>query len=116
MQKVVVSIQVLDTFNMDNTSRIEALRGNFHLVNQCLASISWEAPKRKLLVFASSTFTDTHDERTVILEKILPNLRTVSRSKGVEVIILDLRSGIPDANTLDHMTWLGILLLMHLYS
>lgn len=33
---------------------------------------SWKQPPNKLMVFISSTFTDTHDERNILLEEVLP--------------------------------------------
>ena len=83
-------------------ARLDALRGDFFTINDALA-----APSLLLLVFVSSTFTDTHEERNILLEKVLIMLRVEARSHGIEVILLDLRSGIPDENTLDHLTWLG---------
>lgn len=35
----------------------------------------WDAPTKQLLVFVSSTFTDTHIERNILIEQVLPGLR-----------------------------------------
>ena len=83
-------------------ARLDALCGDFVVVNDAFA-----APSLRLLVFVSSTFTDTHEERNVLLGKVLIVLRDEARSHGIEVVLLDLRSGIPDENTLDRLTWLG---------
>jgi len=82
--------------------RLHALRGDFYTADDRFAP-----PSSQLLVFVSSTFTDTHEERNILLEKVLLTLRDEARPHGIEVILLDLRSGIPDENTLDHLTWLG---------
>ena len=84
-------------------ARLHALRGDFATTTDPFAP-----PASQLLVFVSSTFTDTHEERNILLGKnVLLALRDEARPHGVEVILLDLRSGIPDENTLDHLTWLG---------
>ena len=62
-------------------------------------------PKKKLLTFVSSTFTDTHVERDVLQKNILPRLRKVGRENGVEVVLVDLRFGIPDDAAKFHSTW-----------
>ena len=62
-------------------------------------------PKKKLLSFVSSTFTDTHAERDVLQRIILPRLRKVARENGVEVVLVDLRFGIPDDAAKFHTTW-----------
>ena len=87
---------------MTARERLQALRGDFATVAD-----DFSAPSPRLLVFASSTFTDTHEERNILLTKVLLPLREEARPHGVEMIVLDLRSGIPDENTLDHLTWLG---------
>jgi len=99
---------------MDNDSkrhaRLQALRGDFFTATDYPSSASaplFAPPSSQLLVFVSSTFTDTHEERNILLEKVLITLRDEARPHGIEVILLDLRSGIPDENTLDHLTWLG---------
>ena len=87
--------------------RFKALRGDFFDPNDLVRSPKWEALKRKILIFISSTFTDTHDERNILLLEILSSLRDRARPLGIEIIMLDLRSGIPDASTLEHDTWVG---------
>jgi len=63
--------------------------------------------KSSMLVFVSSTFTDTHSERNVLLEKILPALQDKGKASGVKTVFIDMRYGVRDENTLDHMTWLA---------
>jgi hypothetical protein len=50
-------------------------------------------PKKSMTVFVSSTFLDTNLERDVLHRKIL--------------IFYDMRFGVKDENTLDHMTWVA---------
>jgi hypothetical protein len=66
---------------------------------------SWLALRSKLLVFVSSTFTDTNRERNVLLESILPDMRAVGNMHGIDVTFVDMRWGVRDENTLDHSTW-----------
>ena len=90
--------------------RMQALRGDFYIISDGGYNNSdcpYAAPRPVIYVFGSSTFTDTHEERNILLGRVLLALREHGRPKGLEVIILDLRSGIPDENTLDHKTWPG---------
>lgn len=48
-------------------------------------------PKNKLMVFVSSTFTDTHRERNILSEVILPVLQKKARPLGIAVIFVDMR-------------------------
>jgi len=78
----------------------EVLKGYFERLNKDFI------PKKKLMVFVSSTFTDTLIERNIILEKILPQLKARARQHRVEVTFVDMRWGVRDENTLDHRTWI----------
>ena len=60
---------------------------------------------RKLMIFLSSTFTDTHGERNVILKSVLKDLRALADPYDVEVSFIDMRYGVRDESTLKHMTW-----------
>ena len=75
----------------------EVLRGNFTAVLK--DSFSKGFP-RKLEVLLSSTFTDTHSERNVILKKIPRDLRTLADPYyGIEVSFVDMRYGVRDEST-----------------
>lgn len=51
-------------------------------------------PKFRLLVFVSSTFTDTEKERNILLEKVVPKLRKFGLlNGGIDVTFVDLRWG-----------------------
>jgi WD40 repeat protein len=62
-------------------------------------------PKKKLMVFVSSTFDDTHLERDILHKNILPSLQMMGQHYGIQVILYDMRFGVKDQNTLRHMTW-----------
>ena len=66
---------------------------------------SLKVPKKRLIFFVSSTFTDTHAERDEIMNVVVPRLRELACVHGVEVMALDLRYGIPDEAALMHTTW-----------
>ncbi len=51
----------------------------------------WRIPRWKLLIFVSSTFTDTYHERNLLLGKILPKLREKARKNEIEVSFIDMR-------------------------
>ena len=78
----------------------EALQGSFEKIPTWLLNPALE-------VFVSSTFTDTHKERNILLTEILPKLRDRASKFKIAVTFFDLRTGIPDSNTLDHDTWNG---------
>jgi hypothetical protein len=67
----------------------------------------WCLPKWNLHVFLSSTFTDTHTERNIILDQLAPSLRKEGIRVGIDVAFSDMRWGMKDENTLDHLTWIG---------
>ena len=85
-----------------NESRLKVLKGNFMEED----STVWRSPQWKMLVFISSTFTDTGVERNILMSDILPRLRQAGQRVGVEVTFVDMRWGVRDENTLDHRTWL----------
>ena len=60
-----------------------------------------------MMAFVSSTFTDTHAERNILLENVLPDLRDIARPYGIEINFVDMRWGVRNENTLDHMTWIA---------
>ena len=84
-----------------SSARLHVLCGNFMNVE------NWQPPKKKLLIFVSSTFTDTHEERNILLNKVQEYLREVARQYGIEVTFIDMRYGVQAENTLDHMTWIA---------
>ncbi|XP_041349252.1 NACHT domain- and WD repeat-containing protein 1-like [Gigantopelta aegis] len=55
-------------------------------------------------IFTSSTFTDTFHERNTLMEKVYPNLKKVCQEEGYEFQVVDMRWGVRDEATDDHMT------------
>jgi hypothetical protein len=62
-------------------------------------------PKKKLQIFVSSTFLDTNLERDILHRKILPYLQKRAQQHDIQVTFYDMRFGVRDENTLDHLTW-----------
>jgi WD40 repeat protein len=62
-------------------------------------------PKKNLMVFVSSTFLDTNLERDILHRKILAELQTKAHQHNIQVILYDMRFGVKDENTLNHLTW-----------
>lgn len=67
----------------------------------------WKTPIWCQRLFVSSTFTDTHMERNILMNEILPDLRKRIVGFEIEVTFVDMRWGVRDENTLDHMTWIS---------
>ena len=65
----------------------------------------WKIPSFHLNYFVSSTFTDTHDERNVIMTRLLPELIAITQPHGIAITFVDMRWGVKDENTDDHKTW-----------
>ncbi|XP_077984721.1 NACHT domain- and WD repeat-containing protein 1-like [Glandiceps talaboti] len=74
----------------------EILRGNFDL--------DYPADAKIIRMFTSSTFTDTKHERDALMERAYPSLKQFCKNKGYEFQVVDMRWGIRDENTDDHMT------------
>ena len=66
---------------------------------------NWKIPSFSLKYFVSSTFTDTHEERNVIMARLLPELNVIAKSHGIDITFVDMRWGVKDENTDDHKTW-----------
>ncbi len=65
----------------------------------------WRLPSFNLKYFVSSTFTDTHNERNLIMTKLLQQLNDIARPNGIDITFVDMRWGVKDENTDDHKTW-----------
>lgn len=76
-------------------------KGEFKSTNS-----QWKFKQWQMLVFISSTFTDTRLERNILLDDILPELRDEAIQHDIEVTFVDMRWGIRDEHTLKHRTWL----------
>jgi energy-coupling factor transporter ATP-binding protein EcfA2 len=62
-------------------------------------------PQNRMTVFVSSTFLDTKVERDILHSKILLDLQ--SQFKDIDIVFYDMRFGVKDENTKDHMTWVA---------
>jgi hypothetical protein len=52
---------------------------------------AWKRPNYKLLVFVSSTFTDTQVERNYLMDVLLFSLRKQAQEYEIQVIFADMR-------------------------
>ncbi len=71
--------------NSDSLIRYQALSGQF------CDETKWRTPSWKLLVFVSSTFTDTHRERDYLMKELLPELQKEAQTNEIEVTFIDMR-------------------------
>ncbi|XP_015761026.1 PREDICTED: uncharacterized protein LOC107340178 [Acropora digitifera] len=55
-------------------------------------------------IFTSSTFTDTFVERNTLMERVYPRLKSYCQERGYDFQIVDMRWGVRDESTDDHMT------------
>lgn len=88
--------------HQSSTLRKTVLQGGF---NALPSSLEWKTPTFKLVVFVSSTFTDTQLERNYLMDELIFELREVSKPLGIQVIFVDMRWGVRDENSCDHKTW-----------
>jgi hypothetical protein len=72
-----------------------------------MAELRQVMPKKKLMVFVSFTFLDTNLERDILHRKILSDLQKKAQQYEIQVILYDMRFGVKDENTKDHMTWVA---------
>ena len=70
-------------------------------------AVSKICPNGKLRIIFSSTFTDTRVERNHLIEVIYPKLQIKARAYGIDVVFVDMRFGVKDENTNDHLTWIA---------
>ncbi|MCP9880811.1 DUF4062 domain-containing protein, partial [Cyanobium sp. A1C-AMD] len=52
------------------------------------------SPSMVIRVFLSSTFVDFQEERSLLVKQVFPSLRRRARSRGVEIVDVDLRWGV----------------------
>ena len=64
-------------------------------------------PSWKLLVFVSSTFTDTNRERDALQHRIQKTLSKEGSKHGIVISFSDMRWGIPGAASNEHGTWIA---------
>ena len=83
-----------------NELRRKLLRGEYPI-----DVIDGWIPSWKILIFVSSTFTDTHRERDELV-RILRELTLEGDKHGVTVSFSDMRWGVPGSTSLEHGTWI----------
>jgi hypothetical protein len=83
-----------------NQIRRLILFGAFNMVDA-----STRAPTSNLMLFLSSTFTDTQAERNYIMDVLLFELRELAEKHQIQVVFGDMRTGVRDESSLDHDTW-----------
>ncbi|XP_041349492.1 NACHT and WD repeat domain-containing protein 2-like [Gigantopelta aegis] len=68
-------------------------------------NVSLECPSTAKIVriFTSSTFTDTRHERNTLMKSVYPRLKSRCQKKGYEFQVVDMRWGVRDEATDDHM-------------
>ena len=96
---------VSDDAAMVTEMRLRVLQGHFLSPKGIDVSHFPGTPSFELLVFVSSTFTDTKHERNILQEKVAPQLRLHAREHGVGLTLVDFRWGIRDESTKDNNTW-----------
>jgi hypothetical protein len=77
----------VDELTMAAAARMEVIRGNFQHVDL----LQWKRSLWKMLVFVSSTFTDTHRERDYLMKELHPRLMEAAREHRVLVTFVDMR-------------------------
>ena len=87
--------------------RLMALRGQLGLLLASGGSEQWATPSSKLVVFVSSTFTDTVKERNLLLEKILPELRERGRAMGASPPSVEIPASSAGYKRGIYKMWLG---------
>jgi WD40 repeat protein len=75
------------------------------ITEDSMAELKKLHPKKNLMIFVSSTFADTFLERNILHKNILPALQKRAKGHDIQIVFYDMRFGVKDENTLDHMTW-----------
>lgn len=92
-------------FLLENSLRIlQFIKGTLSKQNYDVVKAT--QPKSKILIFVSSTFTDTSLERNRLQERILPKMQALTDPYQIQYLFYDMRFGVKDSNTIDHLTWI----------
>ena len=88
--------------SLEEISRIRLLilKGAFGLTDR-----DTRAPIYRMVIFVSSTFTDSQTERNYLMDELLFELREQAKEHRIDVIFVDLRTGVRDESSLDHDIW-----------
>ncbi|XP_063409220.1 NACHT and WD repeat domain-containing protein 2-like isoform X1 [Mytilus trossulus] len=92
---------------MDNSRKMSVLRGSL----DNLPALN----SRVVRIFISSTFTDTYEERNMLMEDVYPKIKAHCKEKhGLEFQVIDMRWGVPEEASDDHMS--SLLCLQEIYN
>lgn len=70
-----------------------------------MSAIRSVAHMRKNLYFMSMVnFSDTSVERNTLMERVYPRLKSFCQERGYDFQVVDMRWGVRDESTDDHMT------------
>lgn len=70
-----------------------------------MSAIRPAAHMRKNLYFMSMVnFSDTSVERNTLMERVYPRLKSFCQERGYDFQVVDMRWGVRDESTDDHMT------------
>jgi len=58
-----------------------------------------ETGTKVIRVFLSSTFVDFQEERSLLVKQVFPSLRRRAKSRGVDIVDVDLRWGVTAEQT-----------------
>ncbi|KAM4706799.1 NACHT domain- and WD repeat-containing protein 1 [Discoglossus pictus] len=61
-------------------------------------------PSKVVRIFISSTFSDMVEERDALMELAYPEVQAFCQKKGLAFEVVDMRWGVPDYASVDHMT------------
>ena len=89
--------------------RGQVLKGAFSIDSLGYDHDLWEQKPFVLMFFTSSTFTDTQRERNLLMTRIVVRSRhrlENSGTQGVSILPLDMRFGVRDENSQEHLTWI----------
>ncbi len=67
----------------------DILSGSFSKKNN--AKDLQDRKKNKLVFIASSTFTDTKEERDILINEVIPTIRAKAQKDNIQVILFDMR-------------------------
>ncbi|XP_061173439.1 uncharacterized protein LOC133182609 [Saccostrea echinata] len=87
----------------DSKNDVNQSKSSNHFV--LLGDVTKPLPKTSKVVriFTSSTFTDTMLERNMLLEETYPRIKLFCQTQGYDFQVVDMRWGVRDESTDDHM-------------
>ncbi|KAL4232336.1 hypothetical protein ACF0H5_009907 [Mactra antiquata] len=82
-----------------------AQKANAYIIDAVVGDIDMvcPSPSKVVRIFTSSTFTDTKQERNMLMKYAYPRIKEHCRKIGYEFQVVDMRWGVRDEATDDHM-------------